>query len=363
MSGMESPPGAEAVLDGRRYLYFGGTGYFGLHGHPSVIRAGLRAFPKYGIHSATSRAGFGDNPALLEVEKRLRHFFREEDAVYFGSGYLGSLLLGQALADLYDVVFVDELAHFCVMDAVSTFGKPVIRFRHRDPDDLEKKIGKRLRPGDRPFLLTDGVFPVFGRIAPIPEYAAIISACAGIVGLDDALGVGVLGTNGRGTYEHFGLKGPRFQYCGTLSKAFGGYGGFVAGKKKLISRIRTEGGAHIGSTPTPTPIAAATAKGIEILTKHPEMRDRLRRNVAAVKAGIRSLGIEVEDTPVPIVAWSMRSEKEMRALQKRLLGLGIAIAYLKYVGAPPAGVLRISVFSTHTGTQIRRLLDGLARVL
>jgi 8-amino-7-oxononanoate synthase len=363
MPGMESAPGAETVLDGRRYLYFGGTGYFGLHGHPAVIRAGLRAFPKYGVHSATSRAGFGDNPVLLEVEERLRKFFREEDAVYFGSGYLGILLLGQALSDLYDVVFMDELAHFCVMDAVSTFGKPVIRFRHRDPDELKKKIEKRLRPGHRPFLLTDGVFPVFGRIARVPEYAAIISSYNGLIGLDDAHGVGVLGATGRGTYEHFGLIGPQFHYCGTLSKAFGGYGGFVAGRRKLIGRIRADGGAHIGSTPTPTPIAAATAKGIEILTKHPEMRERLRRNVAAVKTGMRALGIEVEDSPFPIVAWSMKSEGEMRKVQERLFGLGIAIAYLKYIGAPPAGVLRVSVFSTHTMAQIRRLLDGLARAL
>jgi 8-amino-7-oxononanoate synthase len=363
MPGMESAPGAETVLDGRRYLYFGGTGYFGLHGHPAVIRAGQRAFPKYGTHSATSRAGFGDNPVLLEVEERLRGFFGKEDAVYFGSGYLGSLLLGQALADRYDVIFVDELAHFCVMDAVSTFAKPVIRFRHRDPDELKKAIGKRLRPRHRPFLLTDGVFPVFGRIAPVPEYAAILSSTDGLIGLDDAHGVGVLGATGRGTYEHFGLKGPNLYFCGTLSKAFGGHGGFVTGKKKLIARIRADGGAHIGSTPTPTPIAAATAKGIEILAKHPEMRDRLRRNVTAVKTGIRALGIEVEDSPVPIVAWSMGSEEDMRKVQKKLLGLGIAIAYLKYIGAPAAGVLRVSVFSTHTIAQIRHLLDGLAKVL
>jgi 8-amino-7-oxononanoate synthase len=176
MSGMESAPRAETVLDGRRYLYFGGTGYFGLQGHPAVIRAGLRAFPRYGTHSATSRAGFGDNPVLLDVERRLQQFFHEEAAVYFGSGYLGSLILGQALADLTDIVFVDELAHFSINDAVSALGKPVARFRHRDPDDLRKTLKKRLRARQRPFLLTDGVFPVFGRIAPVPAYAARMMA-------------------------------------------------------------------------------------------------------------------------------------------------------------------------------------------
>ncbi len=363
MSGMESAPRAETVLDGRRYLYFGGTGYFGLQGHPAVIRAGLRAFPRYGTHSATSRAGFGDNPVLLDVELRLRQFFQEEAAVYFGSGYLGSLVLSQALADRIDIVFVDELAHFSINDAVSTLGKPVSRFRHRDPDDLRKTLKKRLRARQRPFLLSDGVFPVFGRIAPVPAYADALGPYDGLIGLDDAHGVGVLGPNGRGTLEHFGMKSPHFHFTGTLSKAFGGHGGFVAGKKNLIGRIRAGSGAYIGSTPTPTPIAAATAKGIEILMKHPEMRDRLRRNVGAFKKGMRRLGIEADDSAVPIVAWSMRSEKEMRGIQKALMRRGIAIAYLKYIGAPAAGVLRVSVFSTHTASQIRRLIDELARVL
>ncbi|MGB7296225.1 MAG: pyridoxal phosphate-dependent aminotransferase family protein [Candidatus Aminicenantales bacterium] len=363
MSGMESAPGAETILDGRRYVYFGGTGYFGLHGHPAVIRAGARAFAGYGTHSASSRTGFGDNPVLLEVESRLKEFFQEKDAVYFSSGYLGSLILGQALAGLTDVVFVDELAHFSINDAASTLGRPVSRFRHRDPDDLKKILKKKMRPRRRPLLMTDGIFPTFGRIAPLPEYAEVLAPYEGIIGLDDAHGVGVLGPNGRGTREHFGMKAPDIHLAGTLSKAFGGYGGFVTGKPDLISRIRTGSGAYSGSTPTPTPIAAAAAKGIEILRAHPEMRDSLRRNTAAVKTGMRALGIEVEDSPVPIVAWSMKTEREMRGIQKALMRRGVAIAYLKYVGAPAAGALRVSVFSTHTLAQIRRLLDGLAKVL
>jgi len=360
---MESPPGAETVLDGRRYLYFGGTGYFGLHGHPAVIRAGVRAFQKYGTHSATSRAGFGSNPSLLEVEARLREFFREDDAVYFGSGYLGSLILAQALADRYDAVFVDEQAHFCIRDIAYSPRKPVFWFRHRDPDDLTKKLKARLKAGQRPFLLTDGVFPIYGRIAPVPEYAKVTAAYGGLIGLDDAHGVGVLGAHGRGTFEYFGMNASHLYFTGTLSKAFGGHGGFAVGKRSLTGRIRSTVGAYVGSTPTPTPIAAATAKGIEILLRHPEMRDRLRRNTATLKEGLRSLGIEADDTPVPIVAWCVGTEKEMRGIQKDLLRRGIAVPYLKYIGAPASGVLRVTVFSTHTAGQIRRLLEELARIL
>jgi 7-keto-8-aminopelargonate synthetase-like enzyme len=360
---MESPPGAETVLDGRPYLYFGGTGYFGLHGHPAVIRAGVRAFSKYGTHSATSRSGFGNNPSLLEVEARLREFFGEDDAAYFGSGYLGSLVLAQVLADRYDAIFVDEQAHFCIRDTASSPGKPVIQFHHRDPEDLAKKLKTRLKARRRPFLLTDGVFPIYGRIAPVPEYAEAMAGYEGIIGLDDAHGVGVLGANGRGTLEHFGMRAPNLYFAGTLSKAFGGYGGFVVGKKNFTGRIRSAVGSYVGSTPTPTPIAAATAKGIEILLRHPEMRNRLRRNTASLKKGLRSLGIEADDTPIPVVAWSRRTEKEMRGIQKELMRRGIAVPYLRYIGAPASGVLRVTVFSTHTSAQIQRLLEELAKVL
>jgi 8-amino-7-oxononanoate synthase len=363
LNGMESAPGAETTIGGKRYLYFAGTGYFGLHGHPEVIRAGVEAFLKYGTHSATSRAGFGNNPVLLEVEERLKDFFAEQDAAYFGSGYLSSLILTQALADRYDVIFVDESAHFCIRDSVHSAGKPVYMFRHRDPADLKKKIRAKLKPRRRPFLLTDGIFPTYGRIAPVPDYAAILEPYDGLIGLDDAHGVGVLGANGRGTYEYFGMKSDRLHLAGTLSKAFGGHGGFIIGGKSLIERIKKIIGAYIGSTPTPTPIAAATAKGIEILRSEPEMRDRLSRNVAMVKAGIKKLGVETDETPVPIVAWSLKSADKMKQVQQVMMSRGIAIPYIRYIGAPPEGVLRVTVFSTHTAEHIRRLLEELGKAL
>jgi len=361
--GMESCPGAETVIDGRRYVYFGGTGYFGLHGHPAVVRAGVRAFSRFGTHSATTRAGFGNNPVLLEVEALLREFFAEDDAAYFGSGYFGSLVLFQALAERYDAVFIDEQAHYCIKDTASASGKPVFFFGHRDADDLANKLKRRLKARERPLLISDGVFPVFGRIAPAEDYAKVVAPYEGLIALDDAHGVGVLGRNGRGTFEHFGMKAPNLYFSGTLSKAFGGHGGFVVGGKRFIDRIRSAVGAYVGSTPTPTPIAASTAKGIEILLRHPEMRDRLRRNAFLLKKGLRSLGIEAEDTPVPIVAWSMRTEKKMLGVHKELMRRGIAVPYLKYVGAPAAGVLRLTVFSTHTAAQIQRLLAELKRIL
>lgn len=363
MMGMMSPPGPETVIDGKRYLYFGGTSYFGLHSHPAVVRAGIRAFQKYGTHSATSRAGFGNNPVLVQLEEKLRLFLGQPGALTFPSGYLSILALVQSLCHQFQAIFIDEGSHFCVWDAAASSGKPVFPFRHRDPDSLLQTIRKSLKPGERPLLLTDGVFPTYGHISPLPEYAKILSGYDGLIGLDDAHGVGVLGAKGRGTMEYFSLSGQNCWIAGTLSKAFGGHGGFFVGRRKFIQSARALIGTFIGSTPIPTPLAAASSKGIDILRRHPEMRTKLARNVALAKAGMRRLGIPTEDTPVPIIAWSLDSEKKMSRLQKELMGRGIAIAFLKYAGAPSRGVLRITIFATHTTAHIERLLSELSQLI
>jgi 7-keto-8-aminopelargonate synthetase-like enzyme len=151
--------------------------------------------------------------------------------------------------------------------------------------------------------------------------------------------------------------------AGTLSKAFGGHGGFLPASAELIKRIRESVGAYAGSSPTPTPVAAASAKGIELVASHPEWRETLRANVKRAKAGMRKLGFEMNDTPVPIVTWTLKSVEEMRRVQKGLMDKGIAVAYLKYVGAPAGGVLRATIFSTHTPGHIDRLIGELRKLV
>jgi 7-keto-8-aminopelargonate synthetase-like enzyme len=360
---MESAPGPETVINGKKVLYFGGTGYFALHGHPEVIQAGIDAYRKYGTHSATTRSGFGNNPVLLEVERKLADYFGTEDAVYFVSGYFDNLILAQALRDDYDVIFIDETSHFSIRDGVATVRKPVFAFRHRDPDSLADELKKNLKPGQRPLVMSDGVFPTFGVIAPVPDYLRVLEPYAGLVSLDDSHGVGVLGPSGRGTCDHYGLKSDRLYFAGTLSKAFGGHGGFIPASKRLIQYIRQNLGVYSGSSPTPTPVAASSAKGIDLVKQHPEWREKLRRNTALAKSGLRKLGFEVNDNPMPIVTWMLKSAEEMKKVQKELMNRGVAVAYLRYVGAPLGGVLRASIFSAHTEAQIQRLLDELKRLV
>lgn len=361
---MSGPPGPETVLNGRKCLYFGGTGYFGLQGNAEIIRAGVAAFRKYGMHSAASRTGFGDNPVLLAAEKTIAGYFGTEDAIYFVSGYLNGLFMAQGTAGGFDIAFADENSHFSVMDGIFSARKPVVLYRHRDVSDLRAKLRSGLKAGRRPLVITDGVFPAFGAIAPVPEIVGELEPYNGILCLDDSHGVGVLGTDGRGTCEHFGIRpGRRIVMSGTLSKAFGGHGGFIPASAAFIRKIRRTAGAHSGATSPPTPIAAGSARGIELVRRHPEWREKLRRNVARAKKGMRGLGFDVGDTPVPIVTWTLASASEMKRVRDMLLARGIAVAYLKYAGTPESGVLRASIFSTHTGAQIDSLLAALKELV
>lgn len=360
---MESAPGPETVINGRRCLYFGGTGYFALHGHPEVIEAGIAAFRKFGCHSATSRTGFGNTPVQLELEKKIAGYFGTEDSIHFVSGYLDNLFLVQALKERIGAIFIDETAHFSIRDAVYSALKPVHTFRHRDPDDLARMLQRNLKAGDVPLVMTDGIFPTFGLIAPVPEYLKALEPYQGYLCLDDSHSVGVLGPNGRGTYEHFGVKSDRCFFAGTMSKAFGGHGGFIPATKAFIDHIKATCGAYPGATPSPTPAMAASIKGLEIVAREPQRRERLRRNVARVKSGLRQLGFEMNDNPVPIATWALRSAGDMKKVQQELFGRGIAVALSTYIGAPAGGVLRASIFSEHTPGQIDRLLDELKRLV
>ena len=361
---MESAPGTETVINGRRYLYFGGVSYFGLHADEGLMAEGIRAWRELGLGSATSRAGMGTIPLYLQVEEAAARFFGAEDAAYLVSGYLSNMAGVQAMGEggAFDAVFVDEHSHFCVKDAAMATGVPVHRFAHMDPTDLEKQLAQNLAPRQKPLLLTDGLFPTLGQIAPVPEYVAILEAYDGRIWLDDAHAVGVLGPRGRGTYDHYGLGGEQLLFGGTLSKAFGGFGGVVSGPKAFIDRVRS-GPVMIGASSPPSPVAAATLAGIERVRSHPEWREQLRANARQLKQGIQRLGFDVEPTDVPIAAFALDNGQEMQRVHHELMKRGIAIQYSHYAGAGPDGVLRIVVFSSHTGEQIARLLEELGRVL
>ena len=182
---MESPPGPEVTIDGRRYHYFGGTSYYGLHGHPEVIAAGCEGFRKYGFHTATSRAGFGNSAPLLEVEQRAAAHAARQEGFYFSSGYAVNHILVQAIAKP-GAIFIDESAHFCMMEAARLPGVPIHTFHPCDPEDLHAKILAHLPRGTSPLVMSDGVVPATGELPPLDAYAKLLAG-SGVRCLDEGL--------------------------------------------------------------------------------------------------------------------------------------------------------------------------------
>jgi 7-keto-8-aminopelargonate synthetase-like enzyme len=378
---MESAPGAETVLNGRRYVYFAGTGYLGLQGHPAVIAAMRAAAERYGVHTATSRAGFGTSPPTREVETRAARFLGADEAAYLASGYASNFAMLAALSDRVDVALADEHAHDSLCEATKMLARletaPLV-FRHRDARHVEDLLQRHVYGGRCALVLVDGVSPVSGDLAPIADYLSVLGRFdSAMLLVDDAHGLAVLGELGRGSLELAGasasavnrdfdehVAGPRVFHTSTLSKAVGGHGGVIAGSAAFLARLRGASGWFRGASAPAAAIAAATAKALEIVETEPQLRRQLAANVARLRGALVALGLPVERTPSPIVGVRLESAERMDRVQRRLAADGLLISHTRdYSGAGPDGMLRIAVFATHTHAMLDRLVDRLHAAL
>ena len=360
---MDSPLGPRMRIDGREVDYFCGTSYYCLHGHPEVIEAACAATRRFGMGPGTHAA----MEVYEELQAALRDWFKADHVTYMISGYTSPMVMLQGLRDEVDLIFVDAATHYSVRDALPTLDLPVHSFRHCSPDSLAEELTAHLRPGQRPAVMTDGVFPSSGTLAPLTDY---IRAMAGYDGarlcVDDSHGIGVLGSGGRGALEHFGVEGQFAHVAGTMSKAFGGLGGIVPSDRTQADQISAKARILRGASLPPPAAAAAGLAGLRILRENPQMQANLRRNTNQMRKGLRDLGFALPDTPVPIVTLraSLHSQTpDMATLRDHLAAQGILTKLTPaggYSDAPPEDSLRIAVFSEHGPAQIDRLLTTLA---
>ncbi len=358
---MQTPLGPRVVIDGRECDYFSGTGYLGLHNHPLVLQAAVDALQQYGLATGTSRGGYGEHAVYGALEEEARAFFDAERVLYYPSGYMSAVILAQGLRERYERIFIDSAAHYSLWDGARSTGKPLIPFEHCDPQSLLERLRSQLGPGERPLVLSDGVFPISGEIAPLDAYLPLLDAFEGAwLCLDDAHATGVLGASGRGTVDYFGLPEPRLLAVGhTLSKGIGGYGGIIPGPAALIEELDRNSRVYVGASPPPLPVAAAARQALA-LARHPDLRQQLWSNVALARAGLRRLGWPLADTPVPILCLGARPGLDLGRIKDELFARDICVAHVRsYSSTPPGGALRVAIFATHTRAQIERLLTAL----
>lgn len=354
---MEEPLGARMRIDGRQVDYFCGTSYFCLHGHRAVIDAACSATRQYGLGPGTL-AGM---PVYAELKTALCGWFGTEEVVTMISGYVSPTALLQGLADAFEAIFMDEATHYSSRDAIAGLGKPVHQFRHLDANSLKEALGHHLGARQRAVIVTDGVFPSTGALAPLADYRTVMASyddC--LLCVDDSHGVGVLGRDGRGSLQHACLEHAGNYLAGTLSKAFGALGGIVPTSRVLADKIRQRSMIMRGASLPPPAAAAAAVAAFKLLKAEPQMRADLQRNVRHLRGGLRKLGFAIEDSPVPIV--SLRGAVDLENLRQQLDKRDIVVkitAANGYSDAPDVPTMRLAVFSEHSQLQIDRLLEAI----
>lgn len=387
---LDGPPDATVTIGNRNYEYYSGNGFFGLQAHPAIIASVCESVLKYGLGTATTRSSF-TSPPVFDVERRLASALGTERAFYLASAYLANHIVLNSLEGTFDRVFIDESSHPSLFDAIrilhGTKYRPNV-FKHRNIEHLEQLLKESLAPGERPILLSDGLFSSFGTIAPLDDYIKIFCEYPGSsILIDDVCGFGVLGENGRGTLEHFRFdtvkanrtimdftdfgdmvaapaSPTKMYFTVSMSKAVGGFGGGIAGSTTFIEHLFETSKVLGSASAPPNPIASATACGLSILFDDDELRNQLRRNVLHLKMRLRDAGFEVDDTPVPIALLKIGSAVNMRKIQSQLLEKDILITYLpRIAGLGSEGALRIAVFATHTEDMIDRLVDTLTTIV
>jgi 7-keto-8-aminopelargonate synthetase-like enzyme len=341
----------------RRLSYFSGCDYFRLASHPAVVAAAETGLNRFGLGVAASRLTTGNHRLYLELEEKLAAFFAAPSALLVSTGYATDLVVAQTLAGNFSHVLIDEQAHPALKDAVRFLDCPVIKFGHRDVDDCQRAV-ERCGPQTKLILLTDGMFAHDGSLAPLGSYLSVLPADAMLL-VDDAHAAGVLGSNGRGSIEAAGVSRRRIIQTISLSKAFGAFGGAILGPRALRQRILEKSRLFVGSTPMPLPWVCAALTSLELLRTDVPMRQRLNRNTLCLKQGLRQAGVDLADTPGPIIAWPETNARRQAGLKRALLAAGIFPPILKYPGAPPGGYFRFVISSEHTQAQLDRLLEVL----
>ncbi|MEE4461651.1 8-amino-7-oxononanoate synthase [Azotobacter chroococcum] len=355
---LDSPQGPEVVVDGRPLLAFCSNDYLGLASHPEVIRALQDGAARWGVGGGASHLVIGHSTPHHELEEALAEFTGRPRALLFSTGYMANLAAVTALVGQGDTVLEDRLNHASLLDAGLLSGARFSRYLHNDAASLAASLDKAT---GNTLVVTDGVFSMDGDLAELPALCAEAKRKGAWVMVDDAHGFGPLGATGGGIVEHFGLGLDEVPVLvGTLGKAFGTAGAFVAGSEELIETLIQFARPYIYTTSQPPALACATLKSLELLRSEGWRREHLNRLIARFRAGAAELGLTLMDSPTPIqpllIGGSARAMEFSRLLRER----GLLVGAIR-PPTVPAGTarLRVTLSAAHSEEQVDRLLAAL----
>ena len=351
-----------ATFDHRTVVNLSSNNYLGLTTHPTLRERALEATRTLGVGSGSVRSIAGTMSIHMELERRLAQFKKTESVVVFQSGFAANAGTVAAVLSKEDVVVSDELNHASIIDGCRLSRAAIKVFPHKDVD-AARKILKEIPTTTRKLLITDGVFSMDGDLGAVPELCALAEEFGCIMMVDDAHASGVFGANGRGTIDHFGVHGRVDIQVGTLSKAIGALGGYVAGSRTLIEFLYHRARPFLFSTSHPPAVAAACIAAIDVLEQEPAIIDRLWENTRFFKAGLESRGFNTGQsaspiTPVIVGEGSLAMKLSDRLFEEGVFAQGIAFPTV----ARDKARVRTIVTATHTRDELQFALDVFAKV-
>lgn len=348
---LQSANGPVIDINGRSLINLSSNNYFGLATDKRLIQAAVEATEKYGVGAGAVRTINGTLDIHVELERKIAEFKHTEAAIVFQSGFNCNMGAISAVMDANDAILSDELNHASIIDGCRLSRAKIIRVKHSDMDDLRAKAKEAKESGqyNKVMVITDGVFSMDGDVAKLPEIAEIAKEFDLITYVDDAHGSGVMG-NGAGTVKHFGLSDQIDFQIGTLSKAIGVVGGYVAGRQELIDWLKVRARPFLFSTSMTPGAAAACIVAIDILMDSSDLQERLWENGRYLKEGLKKLGFDIGHSETPITPCIIGDETATQAFSKRLYAEGV---YAKSVVFPtvPKGTGRIRNMPTAAHTK------------
>ena len=353
---------AHTTFDGRSVVNLSSNNYLGLTTHPRLRERALKALERYGVGTGSVRTIAGTMSIHMELEQRLAEFKHTEATVVFQSGFTANSGTVSAILTKEDVIISDELNHASIIDGCRLSRAAIKVFPHKDAD-AARKILRELPAGQRKLLISDGVFSMDGDLGPLPDLCAAAEEYGAIMMVDDAHASGVFGRNGRGTIDHFGVHGRVDVQVGTLSKAVGALGGYVAGSRALIDFLHHRARPFLFSTSHPPSVAATCLAALDVLIEEPQIIERLWDNTRFFKAGLAELEFntgmsESPITPVVVGDSALAMTLSDRLFQEGVFAQGIAFPTV----ARDKARVRTIVTATHTRDELQFALDRFATV-
>jgi glycine C-acetyltransferase len=359
---LEDEQRAHTTFDGRSVVNLSSNNYLGLTTHPRLREKALQAIERYGVGTGSVRTIAGTMSLHMELERRLAEFKHTEATVVFQSGFAANAGTVSAILTKEDAIISDELNHASIIDGARLSRATIKVFPHRDVD-AARKILRELPTNQRKLLITDGVFSMDGDLGPLPDLCAAAEEYGAIMMVDDAHASGVFGKNGRGTVDHFGMHGRVDVQVGTLSKAVGALGGYVAGTTAFIEFLHHRARPFLFSTSHPPSVTATCLAALDVLLEEPEIIDRLWENTRFFKKGLTDLGFNTGTsqspiTPVIVGDGALAMKLSDRLFQEGVFAQGIAFPTV----ARDKARVRTIVTATHTRDELQFALDRFAAV-